>query len=252
MSGLIFDIKDFALNDGEGIRTTVFLKGCPLRCRWCHNPEGLSPRRELYLRQSGCLNCGLCRRPCSHPECAGLGRCLHICPKDLVSAVGTTYRSDELAQILLKKSDIYKETGGGITLSGGEPLMQFEFCSELLRTLKGQVNIAIETSGYAESYVFQQICALCDHVFMDIKLADREKHKEYTGVSNEKILENAKWLMQSGIKHTFRTPLVPNITDTQSNLSAIKEIIGDAPWEKLPYNSLAGAKYKSVGREFTL
>ncbi len=252
MTGLIFDIKDFALNDGDGIRTTVFLKGCPLRCRWCHNPEGLSPRRELYIRQNGCLDCGLCRRPCTHTECRGLGRCLHICPKDLVDAVGTEWDSEALAKRLLKRYDIYRETGGGVTISGGEPLLQFEFCIELLTKLKGVVNIAMETSGYAEEDVFKSVAGLCDCVYMDIKLADTHRHKEYTGVNNEKIIKNARWLMGSGISHIFRTPLIPNITDTAENLSAIEAIIGDSPWEKLPYNTLAGAKYKSVGRKYML
>ncbi len=252
MSGLVFDIKDFALNDGDGIRTTVFLKGCPLRCRWCHNPEGLSPRRELYLRQGGCLDCGLCRRPCTHDECRGLGRCLHICPRDLVSAAGELWEAEALAQRLLKKREFYIETGGGVTLSGGEPLLQYEFCLELLNKLKGQVNLAIETSGYADGAVFKAVAGLCDRVYMDIKLADCQGHREYTGVGNGKILENARWLAKSGIPHTFRTPLIPGITDTDENLASVKAIVGSSPWEKLPYNTLAGAKYKSVGREYSL
>ncbi len=252
MKGLIFDIKDFALNDGDGIRTTVFLKGCPLRCRWCHNPEGLSPKKELYLRRNGCLNCGLCKRPCSHYECKPFGRCLHICPKNLVDVAGVDWESEALAKRLLKRSDIYIETGGGVTLSGGEPLLQFEFCIELIKKLKGRINIAIETSGYADSEIFRKVTELCDHVYMDIKLADNDMHKKYTGAGNEKIFKNAEWLIQSGINHTFRTPLIPGITDTKENIFAIRSIIGNSPWEKLPYNTLAGAKYSSVGREYML
>lgn len=251
MKGLIFDIKEFALNDGDGIRTTVFFKGCPLRCIWCHNPEGLDARRELYIKQNGCLGCGLCKKPCSHPECQGLGRCLHICPKNLVSASGTEWESEALARKLLKQANFFASVGGGITLSGGEPLLQWEFCVELLQKLKGKVHVAIETSGYADSKHFQAVASLCDLVIMDLKLADREQHIKYTGVSNEKILANAAWLKVSGIKHLFRTPLIPDITDTDENLSAIAAIAGDSKVELLPYNTLAGAKYAGVGRQFT-
>ena len=252
MTGLIFDIKQFAIHDGEGIRTTVFLKGCPLRCAWCHNPEGLSPKKELYIKQNGCVGCGHCRVPCDHEECREFGRCLHICPKDLVSVAGREYESHELAEKLLKHKFFFDSMGGGVTLSGGEPLMQAEFCVELLTILKGKISTAIETSGYADTKIFQEVISLCDFVYMDIKLADTEEHKKYTGVDNQKILTNAKWLKESGIPHTFRTPLVPDITDTEENLSAIKAIVGYSPWEKLAYNPLAPAKYASVGREFKL
>lgn len=184
MQGLIFDIKEFALNDGGGIRSTVFFKGCPLRCTWCHNPEGLSPKRELYVKQNGCLHCGLCRKPCNHPDCQGLGRCLHICPKNLVSVAGVEWESGALAEKLLRQTDIYRETGGGVTLSGGEPLLQWQFAAELLSYLHGRVNTAIETSGYADEDAFRAVIDHCDFVYMDLKLMDCEMHKTYTGVSN--------------------------------------------------------------------
>ena len=142
--------------------------------------------------------------------------------------------------------------GGGITLSGGEPLLQADFCVELLSLLKGQVHTAIETSGFANADIFQKVISLCDFIYMDVKLADAEQHKKYTGVDNKIILQNAAWLKASGIKHTFRTPLIPDITDTEKNLNAIQAIVGDSPWEKLAYNPLAGAKYASVGRTFDL
>ena len=252
MKGLIFDIKEFAVHDGEGIRTTVFLKGCPLCCAWCHNPEGLSSKKELYLKQNGCLGCGLCRVPCDHDECKDLGRCLHVCPKNLVSVAGVEWESEELAEKLLTHKDFFNTMGGGITLSGGEPLLQAEFCVELLTLLKCQVHTAIETSGYAKQEDFIKVIRLCDFVYMDIKLADSEQHKKYTGMDNKIILENAEYLKHSGIPHTFRTPLIPNITDTQENLTAIEKLVGESSWEKLPYNSLAGAKYASVGRRYRL
>lgn len=250
MKGLIFDIKEFALHDGGGIRTTVFFKGCPLRCVWCHNPEGLSPKRELYLKKNGCLSCGLCRRPCNHPECADLGRCLHICPKNLVCAAGEEWESEALAKRLLQKRGFFETMGGGVTLSGGEPLLQADFCLELLGHLRGKLHRAVETCGYADADVFRRVTEVCDFVIMDLKLADCEAHRQYTGVGNERILQNARYLQDSGKPHLFRTPLIPGITDTAENLNAIGEIVGSSPWERLPYNHLAPAKYESVGRTF--
>lgn len=250
MKGLIFDIKEFAVHDGAGIRTTVFFKGCPLRCVWCHNPEGLSRERELYVTYSNCMGCGLCQRQCNHPECRGLGRCLHICPLDLVRAVGEEWEAEALAAKLLRHRAFFESMGGGITLSGGEPLLQWKFCAELLDLLRPQLHVAIETSGAASAEAFEAVVNRCDFVFMDIKLADPEEHKRYTGADNRQILANAAYLKKSGIPHTFRTPLIPGITDSEKNLSAIAEIVGDSTWEKLSYNELAPVKYKNVGREF--
>ena len=252
MTGLIFEIKEFAVHDGEGIRTTVFLKGCPLRCTWCHNPEGLSPKRELYLKQNGCLGCNLCRRECEHEDCRGLGRCLHVCPKDLVNVAGTLWEASALADKLLQHESFFRAMNGGVTLSGGEPLLQAEFCIELLTLIRGRIHTAIETSGYASAPLFERVISLCDFVYMDLKLADREQHILHTGVDHAQILENAALLQASGIPHTFRTPLIPGITDTQENLAAIRALVKDSSWEQLPYNPLAGAKYASVGRKYRL
>ena len=249
MVGTVFDIKEFALNDGDGIRTTVFLKGCPLSCIWCHNPEGLSHHPELYVKKNGCKNCGLCKVQCTHEDCKPYGRCLHICPMDLIKVAGIEYNAYTLSRKLLS-SDLIKE-GGGITFSGGEPLLQGEFLLEALKILGKQVHKTIETSGYASHSLFKKIAAACDFVIMDIKLIDRELHRKYTGVYNDKIIKNALWLKNSKIPHLFRTPLIPGITDTDENLKAISELIGDDKIEFLPYNHLAPAKYGSVGKSFT-
>ena len=251
MKGLIFDIKEFALHDGGGIRDTVFFKGCPLRCVWCHNPEGLSPKSELYVRVARCTDCGLCRRPCNHPDCAPFGRCLHICPQNLISVAGKKWEADDLAAHLLRHEAIFSQTNGGVTLSGGEPLWQADFCVALLSLLKGRVHTAIETSGYASEADFERVTSLCDLVIMDLKLASPEAHKRYTGVDNAPILQNAKRLQESGRKHLFRIPLIPSITDTEENLRALAAIAKDSPVELLPYNTMAAAKYPNVGKEFT-
>ncbi len=251
MKGLIFDIKEFALHDGKGIRSTVFFKGCPLRCIWCHNPEGLSPLPELYEKKVGCLECGLCRRGCDHPDCKPYGRCLHICPQNLLHVAGEWWEAEALADRLLRRSDLYEATGGGVTLSGGEPLLQADFAAELLSLLEGKTHRAIETCGYASRETFETVINNCDFVFMDLKLYDEEAHRRYTGVSNKQILENARILQKSCIPHKFRIPLIPNITDTEDNLRALSEIIGEDEAELLSYNRLAPAKYASVGRKFT-
>ena len=246
--GTIFDVKEFALSDGPGIRTTVFFKGCPLRCAWCHNPEGLSPRREVYRATGGCRECGLCLRPCTHPECQGLGRCLHACPCGLVRPSGERVDSKALAERLLRGRDLFGEDGG-VTLSGGEPLMQAEFARDLLSEL-GDVHKAIETSGYAEAEIFLDVVRRTDLVMMDLKLFDDEAHRRYTGVSNERILQNAAALRRLGIPHVFRIPLIPGITDTRENLAALAKVAGDSPVELLSYNTLAPAKYAGVGRTY--
>ena len=247
----VAEILHFCTHDGPGVRTTVFFKGCPLRCVWCHNPEGLSPAPELYVKKNGCRNCGLCLAGCSHDECKPFGRCTKICPMDLIKIAGESYEVNALASKLLKASGIFQTANGGVTYSGGEPLMQPDFLFALTEKLKGKVHQAIETSGFCNHNVFRKIARNLDFVIMDIKLADPDEHKHYTGASNEKIIKNLLWLKGSGIPHLFRTPLVPGITDTRENLEALSEIIGNDSVELLSYNNLAGAKYPNVGRTFS-
>lgn len=251
MIGTVFDIKEMTVHDGPGSRVTVFMKGCPLHCLWCHNPEGLSPKPELMVKHAGCLKCGLCKRGCNHPECAPFGRCLHACPKGLVTRVGTEYTPEQLAERLNSYKAFLTSVGGGITFSGGEPLMQADFVAETARLLTG-IHKALQTSGYASEEKFQKVLSEMNYCLFDIKLADLDGHKKYTGVSNELILKNYKTLVNSGVPHVVRVPLIPGITDTPENLKGIAEIVGEDRVEVMRYNSLAGAKYSMVGREFTL
>lgn len=252
-TGIVFDIKGFALHDGPGIRTTVFLKGCPLRCLWCHNPEGLSPRPQLSVKKSGCVRCGKCTVPCVHPECQPFGRCLHICPNGCISVAGTEYTAEALTEKLTSDRDVFAMSGGGVTFSGGEPLLQADFVCAVSALLHDKgIHTAMETCAFAAPEVFRCAVEHMDHVIMDIKLADPALHKKYTGADNGVILENFRWLQSCGIPYEIRTPLIPGITDTEENLTAIREIIGGSPWEKLPYNALAGAKYANFGMEYPL
>ena len=249
MIGRIFDIKECSVHDGPGMRTTVFLKGCPLRCIWCHNPEGLSKHPCIMVKHTLCKMCGLCKKGCDHPECNGFSRCIHACPNGAISLSGKDYDHKELAKIILKNKVFFDASAGGVTFSGGEPLMQHEFLSQILDELSS-VHTAIETSGYADSDVFSHIIGKTSYVMMDLKLFDDEKHKKFCGVSNKKILDNAKILMESGMDFEFRTPLIPGITDTEENLEKISEFTHGFKWEKIPYNNLAGLKYPMIGKEY--
>lgn len=251
MIGTIFDIKELAIHDGPGTRITVFLKGCPLRCRWCHNPEGLTSAPQLSFKKSLCAGCGACRRPCDHPECRPYGRCLHACANGCLSVAGEQIDSDMLAKKLLANADVLTLLGGGITISGGEPLMQHEFVCELAEKLNG-IHLALQTSGHARPEIYRKVIAHFDYIMQDIKLADPQAHREYTGVDNAWILENIAYLKQSEKKFIFRVPLIPGITDTEDNLRAVADIAGDFPVELLRYNPFAGAKYDTLGMTYPL
>ena len=244
MKGRIFDIKEFAVHDGPGLVTTVFLKGCPLRCAWCHNPEGQSFEKELMVREK---SCGLCRRPCDHEECQPFHRCVHVCPDNLIRIAGEDIEAKELAKRLLKNRDVMD----GVTFSGGEPLFQAEFLLETISYLEG-LKIMIETSGYADTDTFRKVLEKSDLLYLDIKLIDEAEHIRQTGVSNKVILENLQILKDSGKPCVIRTPLIPGITDREENLEAIKKQIGDLPHELLPYNEMASVKYEMLGRKYPL
>lgn len=253
VAGIIFDVKEFSVHDGPGPRTTVFFKGCPLRCRWCHNPEGQSFRPEAMVRVSRCAACGKCLRPCAHPECQPLGRCLHACPQGLVSACGEETDSEALAARLLRQADFWRLGGeGGVTVSGGEPLAQPEFLLDLLERLDG-VHRCIETSGFAPPEVFRAAAEHAELVLMDVKLADSAKHREYTGVGNESILNNLEQLKGGDIPFIVRVPVIPGVNDDAGNLAATAGLLRGAKRlvrvELLPYNPFAGAKYPMLGRE---
>lgn len=252
--GTIFDISQFAVFDGPGIRTTVFFKGCPLRCEWCHNPEGLFFTPQMMVSHQSCIHCGKCSGVCSHPEvCINCGECVTVCPLHLRKLCGTQYTPENLAKILLKDKDFLKRNGGGITFSGGEPLAQPSFLLELLEWL-GDIHTTIETSGYCDPEVFQSVLTKLDYIIMDIKLVDSIEHKLYTGVNNEKIIKNLEYLKTCKKPFVVRVPLIPGVNDTNENLTETALLLKDAPnlikVELLPYHKTAGSKYSMINKVY--
>jgi len=253
VTGRIFDVKEFAVHDGPGARITFFLKGCPLRCLWCHNPEGQSADTELMVRAALCEKCGNCGRPTDSPAFLRYGREPAACPKGLITECGTDLMPRQVLDRVLPLKEMLALSGGGVTFSGGEPLMQVDFlceCAALLR--ENGIHVALETCGFAPAPVFLRALEAVDYVMFDLKIMDPALHREATGVSNSSILKNARLLQQSGTEFVFRTPLIPGYTDGEENLAAIRQFVGDSPWEKLPYNDLAGAKYPMLNRIYPL
>lgn len=254
MKGLVFDIKEWAVFDGPGVRTTVFLKGCPLRCSWCHNPEGISPKPQLLVSDVSCIHCHACEQVCPHGidllQCTACGACVAVCPLHLRNIAGTYYEAKDLANILQKQARVLKASGGGVTFSGGEPLYQHMFLKEVIGYLDG-VHIAIETSGHAQPAVFQEIVSLLDYVLMDLKIMNPLVHQQYCGQDNRLILENLTFLKQSGKPFVIRIPVIPQVNDTIENYEQTAQVLKGAQnlqyVELLPYQQVAGAKYQMLG-----
>ena len=251
--GIVFDIKEFTVHDGPGIRTTVFLKGCPLRCLWCHNPEGMDVKPQLMIPQNGCLHCGKCMRPCSHPECAPFSRCTKICPKGLVKIAGTEMDSETLVAQLREQAMFFED--GGVTISGGEPTMQPTFLFALLDGLAG-IHTVVETCGYTTPEIFQTVVEKAGTVYLDIKHMDSAVHKKLTGVTNERIQANLSYLIGQEKPFLVRMPLIPGLNDDAENLSALARRLSGAKAlqrvEFLPYNPFTGAKYAMAEMPFQL
>ena len=245
MTGRIFSIEEFSTFDGPGIRCTVFLKGCPLSCQWCHNPEGQRFDKEILRSPNGCIGCGTC-------TATGMTEAsIPLCPQHLLRLCGEDITPQALTERLADKLWMLSATGGGVTFSGGEPMRQGDFLLSCLKCLEGKTHRAVQTCGYAPKSIFSQVLENCDYMLYDLKLMDNDLHRRYTGVDNGLILENYQSLAASGLPFITRIPLIPGVNDTAENLTATAEFMashGVGKIELLPYNRTAGAKYKATGR----
>lgn len=269
MTAKIFEIKRFAVHDGDGIRTTVFFKGCPLKCVWCHNPEGILTKSELAYYAHKCIVCGECQSVCPvgahtiengkhffhRKQCIACGKCESVCLGNALSLYGKEITVDELLPLLLKDKEFYDNSGGGVTLSGGECLIYADFCSALLKSLKKHgICTAVDTCGFVSKDALDKVLPYTDIFLYDIKAFSEERHKQVTGHSNKRILENLLYLDKRGCKTEVRIPYVPNYNDMEINqignfLSSLNHL---TKVRVLPYHNYASSKYQSLDIKNTL
>lgn len=266
MKGKILQMQPFSVNDGEGIRTTVFLAGCPLRCKWCSNPEGfdLCPKTAFYEKL--CIGCGLCTTVChlhgginlndpkQRQNCDGCGACADICPKQAKKRMVLETSVDEIVENVKKHRLFYAQSGGGITFSGGEATLQADFLDELSTRLYDMgFHLAIETSGYFDFERISPVLKRMDQIFMDLKHMDDDMHQKFTGVSNKRILENMKRLGEFSAEVIIRIPLIVPVNATEENIrksgAFVHQWLPKAKMELLPYHKFGFGKYEALGME---
>ena len=262
---MISDIQKFSLHDGPGIRTVVFLKGCNMRCPWCHNPESIACEKTLEFLSPKCISCGSCVRVCptgalridreglhlDRALCNGCGACAEVCPTHALSMVGRRMSVDEVFRIIVSDKQYYDNSAGGVTISGGEPLIQPRFTASLLQKCQeGEIDTAIESNLCVPQQVLESIVPYLDRVYCDLKLFDDTSHRRVTGVSNQPVLDNIRYVSRLGIPITVRTPIIPGFTDTEENIRSIAAFLASMPihtYELLPYNPFAAQKHLDIG-----
>ncbi|MEN3186828.1 MAG: glycyl-radical enzyme activating protein [Atribacterota bacterium] len=272
---MVFDVQRFSLHDGPGIRTTIFLKGCPLSCSWCHNPESQSADIEIAFTAQKCRNCGKCVTECpewaiditnpyriDRARCTLCGFCVAMCPAGALEIIGREVTVAELVQEVEKDCLFYQESGGGVTISGGEPLTQFDFVLALAKALKERgISVVIDTAGYSgirndDLEKLRMLVKIVDLILYDVKFIDSAKHKFYTGVENREILSNLVVLFREfSSKVLVRYPRIPGINDTQSDIQLLIRFLEGLPGvriELLPYHRLGAGKYARIGKTYQL
>jgi pyruvate formate lyase activating enzyme len=264
-TGILFDLDTFAVHDGPGIRMAVYLKGCPLRCAWCHSPESQSPKQELLFMGDRCGRCGSCVAACpngvhalkseSHEidrsSCGMCGACIPACPNDALKASGYVASADSVVERAIRMKPFFRHSGGGVTVTGGEATMQADFTEAVLQGCRNAgIHAAMETCGLRSGAVMDRLAALADLILFDLKLIDPEEHRRWTGASNATILENATRMAGRNVQ--VRIPLIPGITDTEENLRGIfafMRSVGLKAVDLLRFNASTGAKYEWLGRQ---
>jgi len=272
LTGIIFNVQRFSTEDGPGIRTTVFFKGCPLRCAWCHNPEGLSPRPELMWYDVRCIGARDCLRACpvdaleltpqgmriDRERCDACGACVQACPAAALEVIGRAWTPEELSAEVQKDAVFFETSGGGVTFSGGEPMMQADFILELGRLCReAGLHVALDTCGAAPWARYEQVLPLVDLVLYDLKIFDADRHRAAAGMDNARILENARRTAAAGVPMWIRTPIIPSYTADAANIAALAEFIAaELPavqrWDLLAYTNLGGPKYRRLDRPYAL
>ena len=270
----IFDIKRYAINDGPGIRIVIFTKGCNLNCAWCHNPESISTETERMYAPAKCIQCGTCVVACPEKAitltsegiitdaelCKMCGKCAEVCPTKAIEISGKPMSVAEIINEIEKERVFFDQSDGGVTFSGGEPLLQSRFLIELLDECgKRGIHRAVDTAGLANTEIILEVARRTDLFLYDLKMMDSEKHRKWVGVPNEKILENLKVLAETGVKIIIRIPLIGGVNDDSANMEATARFVAELSGEKkevnlLPYHKIAQTKYQKLGRpeEFQL
>ncbi|MBA7639467.1 4-hydroxyphenylacetate decarboxylase activating enzyme [subsurface metagenome] len=269
-TGIIFNIQKFSVHDGPGIRTTVFMKGCSLQCRWCSNAESMSPEPELGVIRERCNNCGKCLKVCpeeairfdddgviqfNRDKCSACGECVAVCSPGALTIYGKQVTVEDVFKEVIRDKSFYESSGGGITVSGGEPLRQADFVAALLqRCRQAGISTCLDTCGYATPDKLKKVLAFTDYVLYDIKHMDADRHRQFTGLPNDLILNNAKVVVASGIPMLCRIPLIKSVNDTRRNITEtaqfLKMLGNGIAVEILPYHRLGIGKYQTLDKPY--
>jgi pyruvate formate lyase activating enzyme len=271
-TGVVFNVQRFSTEDGPGIRSTVFMKGCPLRCRWCQNPEGLSPHPQIVWYDVRCIGARRCISACGthaleltpggmqidRDRCSPCDRCAEACPSGALEIIGRRWPPGDLVAHVARDRAFYETSGGGVTVSGGEPAMQPDFLEAFLSGCReASIPTALDTCGYADWRVYERLLPHVELVVFDRKIADLEDHREATGVYPDRILDNAAAIAERGVPMWVRTPIVPGYTDDEKNIEALASFVGERlatvqRWDLLAYTNLGRPKYKRLDLSYAL